>query len=338
MRETIRRDMSGHDGLAHHGQGHDWSGCDRLLTLHPEDRGGDDWMISYMDIMTLLVALFVLLLSLNSGGSVRDALASSASPSIPPAPAARVSADAGAVARHIGLPGIVLPEALQAAMAVASSVEPRQPQLSETAIAVARRLGERRLITPQAVMAARQVAPSPRIHEQAMAAVVKIASMPTISDAAQAAAIQVAGEWRVRDDAKALPVIDGVEVSRVKGGINLRIQDHLLFDSGAAALTGEGREVTQRLVEILQSYPGTISVEGHTDSVPIDTPRFPSNWELSSSRATAILRYLIDAGIDASRLRAVGYAATRPLESNDTAAGRSANRRVEVIIHDSGAA
>lgn len=336
MRETIRRDRSGHDGLAHHGQSRDGSGHDWLLTLHPEDRGGDDWMISYMDIMTLLVALFVLLLSLNANGPVRDALASIASPSTPPA--VRVSADAVAAARHIGLPGIVLPEALQAAMTVASSAEPRQPQLSETAIDVARRLGESRLITPQAVMAARRVAPSPRIHEQAMAAVVRIASMPTISNAAQAAAIQVAGEWRVRDDARALPVIDGVEVSRVKGGINLRIQDHLLFGSGAAALTGEGQEVTQRLVEILQSYPGTISVEGHTDSVPIDTPRFPSNWELSSSRATAILRYLIDAGIDVSRLRAVGYAATRPLESNDTAEGRSANRRVEIIIHDSGTA
>ncbi|SDL07069.1 chemotaxis protein MotB [Modicisalibacter muralis] len=323
MLEPIRRDTSSHD---------------QLLTLHSQDRGSDDWMISYMDIMTLLVALFVLLLSLgNPIGLVRDALATAGSVT-PSQPVARVSAEAVAVARRIGQPAIILPEALRAAMGVASSHKPRSPRLSESALAAARHVGQSLRVMPQAVMAARQVAPSPRIHEQAMAAVVKIASLPMISDAAQAAAIQIAGEWRVRDDVKALPMIDGVEVSRVKGGINLRIQDHLLFDSGEAALTGAGQKVTQRLVKILRSYPGTISVEGHTDSVPIDTPRFPSNWELSSGRATAILRYLIDAGIDASRLRAVGYADTRPLKSNDSAKGRSANRRVEVIIHDSGAA
>lgn len=329
MLEPVHRNASGHD----------WSGRDRLLTLHPDDRGGDDWMISYMDIMTLLVALFVLLLSLgNPVEVVRDALATPARSSLSSQSGVRVSAEAVTAARRIGQPPIILPEALRAAMGVASSLEPLEPlepQLSEVALAAARRVGQSLRVMPQAVMAARQVAPSPRIHEQAMSAVVKIASMTTISDAAQAAAIQIAGEWRVRDDAKALPVIDGVEVSRVKGGINLRIQDHLLFDSGEAALTGAGQKVTQRLVEILQSYQGAISVEGHTDSVPIDTPRFPSNWELSSGRATAILRYLIDAGVDASRLRAVGYADTRPLESNDTADGRAANRRVEVIIHDS---
>lgn len=309
---------------------------DRLLILHPEDRASDSWMISYMDIMTLLVALFVLLLGLGgSNGALREALAAETEPAPASGVVSRVAIDA---ATRIGIPPAISPMARKAAMIVAAPAAVTTPWLSETAVAMARRIAERPRVSPEAIAAARQVAPTPRIHERTMAAVVKIASMPTISDAAQAAAIQVAGEWDVRDDERALPVIEGVEVSRVEGGINLRIQDHLLFDSGEAALTGAGEQVTQRLVNMLQRYQGTISVEGHTDSVPIDTPRFPSNWELSSARATAILRYLIGAGIDASRLRAVGYADTRPLESNATAAGRSANRRVEIIIHDPGTA
>ncbi len=317
---------------------HDASSLDRLLTVHPEDRGGDAWMISYMDIMTLLVALFVLLLSLNPTGMVRDALAT-ASRQVP-LPVNEVSEAAVTAARYIGIPPvampIVSPVARDMASVIARPAVASQPRLSDVALAVARRIGERPRVSSQAVAAAQAVAVQPRIREQAMAAVVKIASVPMISDAAQAAAIQIAGEWRVREDETALPVIEGVEASRVKGGINLRIQDHLLFASGDAALTGSGEEVTQRLVAILQRYEGTVSVEGHTDSVPIDTPRFPSNWELSSGRATAILRYLNQAGIEASRLRAVGYADTHPLQSNDTAKGRAANRRVEVIIHEPG--
>lgn len=293
-------------------------GHDSLLTVHPEDRGGDAWMLSYMDIMTLLLAFFVLLLSLsNPAETVSDELASVSQPSAPVQSVVEVSEEAVAVAQRIG--SVISPQARDAAMAVAASLAVPQPQLNEDALAVARQIGEQRLITSQAIDAANAIVRN-----------------TFISEAAQAAAMQIAGEWRVREVEKPLPVIEGVEISRVKGGINLRIQDHLLFDSGEADLTGAGESVTQRLVEIIQRYEGTVSVEGHSDSVPISTARFPSNWELSSGRATAILRYLNRAGVDTSRLRAVGYADTRPIESNDSQDGRAANRRVEVIIHEAG--
>lgn len=131
-----------------------------------------------------------------------------------------------------------------------------------------------------------------------------------------------------------LPKLDGVTVSRSEQGLNLRIQDHLLFDSGQATLTDTGREVIKGVVPLLQDSTGQISVEGHSDSVPISTLRFPSNWELSGSRASAVLRYLNGQGVSAERLRAIGYADTRPLASNEDAQGRAANRRVELVIHE----
>ncbi|SHF80359.1 chemotaxis protein MotB [Modicisalibacter ilicicola DSM 19980] len=294
------------------------------MTLHPEDRGGDGWMISYLDIMTLLVALFVLLVSLNGAAGGADEREG-------PASAPLASLDAIKAANQVVPRPNLLPEALQAATRVAS--RPR-PQVNETAVNTARQVATPRRITSQAIAAAEAVARAKLIQTQTIAASLKVARTLKVSAEAQAAAIQVAGAWQVRQSEKALPVIEGVEVSRVKGGINLRIQDHLLFDSGDATLTDAGETVTQELVATLERYQGTISVEGHTDSVPIRTERFPSNWELSSGRATAILRYLNRAGIDASRLRAVGYADTKPLQDNDTEKGRAANRRVEVIIHE----
>ncbi|QJQ94896.1 MULTISPECIES: OmpA family protein [Halomonadaceae] len=126
----------------------------------------------------------------------------------------------------------------------------------------------------------------------------------------------------------------GVSVTQGSEGVTLRIDDNLLFASGQADLTGEGRQVLAGLLETLLAFDGRISVEGHTDNVPISTSHFPSNWELSGARAIAVVRYLEQRDIDDSRLRAIGYADTQPLESNDTAEGRAANRRVELVLHE----
>ncbi len=126
--------------------------------------------------------------------------------------------------------------------------------------------------------------------------------------------------------------LEGVSVDEGEQGITLRIDDNLLFASGQAELTAGGGEVIKSLVPTLESFDGQVSVEGHTDNIPIATARFPSNWELSTARAIAVLRYLSAAGIPESRLRAIGYADTQPLESNDTPEGRAANRRVELLL------
>ncbi|WP_053070658.1 OmpA family protein [Halomonas sp. PR-M31] len=306
---------------------------DQLLALNAEDRGGDSWMISYMDIMTLLVALFVLVLSLDgSAGAAKTDEDAAAEAGLP-----RVSNAAVIATRRVSAAPSLLPEALKAATLIAT-IPTSLPGLSNKAIAAAREVARKRTLSPQisdkAIAAAQTIAQSRIIQTQTIAASLKVARRLEISEGAQAAAIQVAGQWQIRESEQSLPIIEGVEVSRMKGGINLRIQDHLLFESGDATLTDAGETVTRALVATLKRYQGTISVEGHTDSVPIKTTRFPSNWELSSGRATAILRALNREGIPSSRLRAVGYASTQPLKNNNTEKGRAANRRVEIIIHE----
>jgi chemotaxis protein MotB len=75
-----------------------------------------------------------------------------------------------------------------------------------------------------------------------------------------------------------------------------------------------------------------ISVEGHTDDVPIATPQFPSNWELSSARASGVVRHFVGRGLHPDRFKAIGYAATRPLERNDSPEARARNRRVNLML------
>lgn len=123
-----------------------------------------------------------------------------------------------------------------------------------------------------------------------------------------------------------------VDVIINEQSVSFRISNELLFPSGQATLSHAGLDVIKRLAAILTKNEYQVSVEGHSDPVPIQTRQFASNWELSSSRATSVLRELVRDGVAAQRLRAVGYAETRPIESNDTPAGRAANRRVELIM------
>ena len=117
------------------------------------------------------------------------------------------------------------------------------------------------------------------------------------------------------------------------------VSDKVLFDPGQADLRPEGRDIVDKLAAAIGRLPNKLSVEGHTDNTPI-SGRYPSNWELSTARATTVLRELIEGhGISPARLQAAGYADERPVASNDTPEGRAANRRVElVVLADVGAA
>jgi chemotaxis protein MotB len=110
------------------------------------------------------------------------------------------------------------------------------------------------------------------------------------------------------------------------------LSDAVLFDPGSANLEQGGMTVLSIIAEALKMIPNEVVIEGHTDSRPISTSRFPSNWELSTSRATAVLRYLAGTGIDPGRLSAMGYGDTRPVGDNATAEGQAKNRRVEIIV------
>lgn len=124
-----------------------------------------------------------------------------------------------------------------------------------------------------------------------------------------------------------------IEVVVNKGSVSFRISSEILFASGEAKLSAAGLSVLARLVPVLNgAAQHRIVVEGHTDNVPIQTDRFPSNWELSTGRAASVVRYLQSQGIAPARMRATGYADTRPLAPNDTPEGQAQNRHVEVIL------
>src|SRR5256714_6658380 len=116
------------------------------------------------------------------------------------------------------------------------------------------------------------------------------------------------------------------------------VSDRVLFEPGQADLRAEGREVVDKLAAAIGRLPNELAVEGHTDNVPI-SGRYASNWELSTTRATTVLRELIVRhGISPARLSAAGYADERPLATNDTAEGRAANRRGELVVRGDGTA
>jgi chemotaxis protein MotB len=127
--------------------------------------------------------------------------------------------------------------------------------------------------------------------------------------------------------------LDTFITAAVEGdGIRLNIPNSILFNSGAAELQGRGPSVIKALAPLLIDGKFIVAVEGHTDNNPISTERFPSNWDLSASRAAAVVRVLADAGVGPGRLQAVGYADTRPLTGNDTENGRAENRRVALFL------
>lgn len=125
---------------------------------------------------------------------------------------------------------------------------------------------------------------------------------------------------------------DQVEVAMTESGIQIKIEDEFLFPSGTADLNAGSGSVLGKIAGFLDGKSNEIRVSGHTDSIPIRTARFPSNWELSASRAIAVARELQRTGLDPGRMSATGYGEFRPIADNGTAAGRSRNRRVEIFM------
>lgn len=124
-----------------------------------------------------------------------------------------------------------------------------------------------------------------------------------------------------------------VEIVMTDDAVRFRISSEILFESGAASLATGGLPVLDRLIPLLNSDPNLrLVVEGHTDSIPIQNERFPSNWELSTGRAAAVARYLIERGVAPQRVQASGFADTRPLGSRDNPVDRVHNRRVELTM------
>jgi chemotaxis protein MotB len=128
-----------------------------------------------------------------------------------------------------------------------------------------------------------------------------------------------------------------VKITQLSGQTVIRLKEKILFDSGYASIKASGSDVLAKIGKTLEKIRDRhIQVEGHTDTHPIKWElgeKYPTNWELSTARATTIVRYLIDeVGIEATRLSAAGYAFYRSIASNDTPEGRQENRRVEFAL------
>lgn len=126
---------------------------------------------------------------------------------------------------------------------------------------------------------------------------------------------------------------DDISTRILDGKVIVSIQGQALFASGSAALNQASLNIFDRIIQVLDDYPDyNINIKGHTDNIPISTPVFPSNWELSAVRATTVLKHLISKGVDPRRLTATGFGDVMPLVPNTSEENRSQNRRVEFVL------
>jgi chemotaxis protein MotB len=124
-----------------------------------------------------------------------------------------------------------------------------------------------------------------------------------------------------------------VQIERAPDGIILRFSDAILFERGKAELREGARRILDKVAGIIVSVPNAIEAEGHTDTLPIRSPQYPSNWELSVARATAVVRYLVEShDLSPLRIAARGLGEHKPLFPNNALRGEPRNRRVEIRI------
>lgn len=273
---------------------------------HHEEHGNHEaWAIPYGDLVTLLLAFFVVMYAISSvnEGKYR-VLSDSLSAAFNGAPrstepiqvgvrtaGARDSVDVGTLSRT------TLPGADVSALA-------RIPVPSAGAAA-----------DVDAVLPEQQL----ELERRAAAEAAKREQLGQIAAGVEAAMADMvaAGELVVR---------------RADDWIEIEIRADTLFGSGSAALGRPAIEAIERIADALRDSNAEIRVEGHTDNVPIRTAAFPSNWELSSARAAGVVRILAGRGLDPARLSVLGLGEYQPRESNDSAAGRLANRRVLLFV------
>lgn len=247
------------------GPGQAWLALENSTAPQEEE---ETWFATYLDMMTLLLVLLVVMLSFAGKGVLSSTVESVAS---------TTDSEGAAINHQLGIELIV---------AGSSSDEPSDDMQSSASV------------------------------QEELAAL----GIDTQVEEAPERSLSDLGLDQLGDD---------IDVIISAGVVSFRIKSEILFTSGQADLGLAGADVLKKLVKVLRENSFQVAVEGHTDSVPI-RGRYPSNWELSGSRAGSVVRYLEANGINSDRLRAVGFADTQPLAANTTAQGRAQNRRVEL--------
>lgn len=126
----------------------------------------------------------------------------------------------------------------------------------------------------------------------------------------------------------------GIDIEVSDEGVNFRIKDDLLFPPGGTHINPDMKDMLGNVGNLIKAFKSEVRVEGHSDSMPISSGVFASNWELSTMRAVNVVKYFIEeAGIDPARLVAMGVGANRPVAPNDTPENRAKNRRVEIFLN-----
>lgn len=124
-----------------------------------------------------------------------------------------------------------------------------------------------------------------------------------------------------------------LDVKRDRRGVVISVADKMFFESGEAMLKDDSKGVLDKVASTLTRYSRMIRIEGHTDNVPINNNKFPSNWELSAARAINVAKYFLNShNIQPERISTIGYAEFKPVAPNDTPEGRAKNRRVDIVL------
>src|ERR1700733_10188586 len=282
--------------------------------LPVEHENEERWLLTYADMLTLLFALFMVLFSISSVNIskyqvLQQSLKSAFSGSILPGGHAILQSGSESTSAH------------PPATAEVASIVPLAP--TPTARSSSSTGSANSTITASASTSAK-----PMTSAELQAALNSMSASISEQDTF------VALKAKMDAYAKAHGFGDKVQTIIERRGLVVRVlTDNLLFASGSATLKPGADQLLDEVAQLLNLDPShPITVEGHTDNQPIATAQFPSNWELSTTRATNVVRFLISRSVSAYRLGAVGYADLHPIASNATAAGRAENRRVEIVL------
>lgn len=266
---------------------------------HEEHENHERWLISYADFITLLFAFFVVMYSVSSINEGKYRVLSESLVAAFRSPAKSIQPiQVGAPAKS---PLDATVSLMQAPVAVPLPPLPT-PQLNDTKPNNTRSPGE----------AGAQELSAEQLSEQDR----------TLG--AVASEIERTMQSLIEDGL--------IKIRRTERAVEVEINANMLFANGSATLSDPARTVVLHLAQVLKRFPNPILVEGFTDDVPISSPIFPSNWELSAGRAANVVRVLAEEGVSPAQMAAIGYGQYRPIADNATEAGRAKNRRVVLVV------